>query len=60
MIIILINLVNKMTLILGQTMGKVIVNLGEKEFAVGLAYTACTRVKTVRDLYFNPFPNGHR
>ena len=56
----MITIVNKFTLILGQTMGKVIVNLGEKEFAVGLAYTACTRVKTVRDLYFDPFPNGHR
>ena len=58
--IVFINKVSNLKRILGQTMGKVIVNLGEKEFAVGLAYTACTRVKTVRDLYFDPFPNGHR
>ena len=44
----------------GMTLEKVIVNLGSKEYAIGLTYTAISRCKTFENLAFLPFPNGHR
>ena len=44
----------------GGTLDKVIVNLGPKEFAIGLAYVACSRVRRIEDLYFDPMPNRRR
>ena len=38
----------------GHTLEKVIVDLGPKEFATGLAYVACSRVRRLEDLYFDP------
>ena len=38
-------------------MKPIIVNVGEREFAAGLTYTACSRVRTIQDLTFEPFPN---
>ena len=40
-----------------MTLDKIIVNLGESEFANGLTYTATTRVKRGIDLAFSPYPN---
>ena len=36
----------------GQTVKKMVLNLGTREFAAGLTYTALTRVKTLQDLAF--------
>ena len=44
----------------GQTLGKVIVNLGSKEFATGLTYTGITRVKAAKDIAFYPVPTEKR
>ena len=44
----------------GGTLDKVIVNLGPREFAIGLAYVACSRVRRIEDLYFDPMPNRRR
>ena len=44
----------------GMTLGKVIINLSEKEFANGLTYTAVTRVRKLVDMAFSPFPNFFR
>ena len=41
-------------------MDKVIVNIGEKEFAVGLTYTAVTRTRRLEDIAFDLFPNFYR
>ena len=41
----------------GMTLGKVIVNLSNREFATGLTYTAVSRVKRLTDIAFKPFPN---
>ena len=38
----------------------VIVNVGNNEFAVGLTYVALSRVKSIEQLYFYPFPNKIR
>ena len=40
-----------------MTLDKIILNLGEKEFANGLTYTATTRVRSEIDLAFSPCPN---
>jgi hypothetical protein len=40
-----------------MTLGKIIINLSETEFASGLTYTAVTRVRTAADMAFSPFPN---
>ena len=41
----------------GQTLNKVILNIGEKEYASGLAYTAISRATKLENVAFNPFPN---
>lgn len=40
-----------------MTLGKIIIDLSEKEFASGLTYTAVTRVRRAADMSFRPFPN---
>ena len=40
-----------------MTLDKIIINLGDKEFASGLTYTAVTRVRRAADMSFNPYPN---
>ena len=37
-------------------MGKIIIDLGPKEFAPGLAYTAISRAKKLDDIAFDPVP----
>jgi ATP-dependent DNA helicase PIF1 len=44
----------------GQTLDKVIINLGKKEFATGLTYTALSRVRCLADLAFDPMPSLER
>ena len=44
----------------GQTLGKVVVNLGKNEFATGLTYTGITRVRTEADIAFHPVPTRER
>ena len=41
----------------GMTLGKVIINLSEREFSNGLTYTAVTRVRQLSDIAFRPYPN---
>ena len=40
-----------------MTLDKIIINLGDKEFASGLTYTAVTRVRRAADMLFRPYPN---
>lgn len=41
----------------GLTLDKVVVNIGKKEFSSGLTFVACSRVRRITDLLFNPpFP----
>ena len=40
-----------------MTLDKIIINLGDKEFANGLTYTAVTRVRRAADMSFSPYPN---
>ena len=40
-----------------MTLGKVILNLSDREFSNGLTYTAVTRVRRLSDIAFRPFPN---
>jgi hypothetical protein len=40
-----------------MTLDKIIINLGDKEFASGLTYTAVTRVRRAADMSFRPYPN---
>lgn len=40
-----------------MTLGKIIIDLSDKEFASGLTYTAVTRVRRAADMSFRPFPN---
>ena len=40
----------------GQTLPSVILDLGDKDFAPGLTYTALTRVRCLEDLVFDPMP----
>ena len=42
----------------GQTLNKIILNIGEKEFASGLTYTAISRATKLENIIFQmPFPN---
>ena len=41
----------------GQSMDKVIIDIGKKEFACGLTYTAISRCRKIEDLAFFPFYN---
>lgn len=36
-------------------MPKVIINLGDSEFACGITYVAITRARKLSDIIFNPF-----
>jgi ATP-dependent exoDNAse (exonuclease V) alpha subunit len=44
----------------GSGLEQVIVNLSEREFAVGLTYTALSRCKTLEGLYFETIPPKDR
>ena len=44
----------------GMTLGKVIVDLGDREFSIGLTYTALSRCKKFEDLAFDPLPYYNR
>ena len=44
----------------GQTLNKIMVNLGDREFSGGLTYTALTRVRRLEDLAFWPMPDRTR
>ena len=44
----------------GVTMPRIMINLGPREFACGLTYTAVSRVRSLKDLAFYPFPNFAR
>ena len=44
----------------GVTMNKAMLNLGDREFACGLTYTGVSRVRSLNDLAFYPFPNFSR
>ena len=41
----------------GMSLDQITINLGEKEFASGLTYTAISRCKKFQNLAFEPFPN---
>ncbi len=38
----------------GMTLDKVVIDVGKKEFSAGLTFVACSRVRHVKDLLFNP------
>ena len=44
----------------GQTLDKIILNIGIKEFAPGLTYTALSRAKKLENIAFDPFPQVNR
>ena len=44
----------------GVTMQRVMINVGDREFACGLTYTGVSRVRSLTDLAFYPFPNFDR
>ena len=44
----------------GMSIPKVIVNLGKKEFASGLSYTAISRCTKLKNLSFSPYPSYQR
>ena len=44
----------------GMSLDKIIVNLGKKEFSLGLSYTALSRCTKIRNLALAPFPNWNR
>ena len=44
----------------GATLHSMIVNLGPREFATGLAYVSLTRVRKIENLYFHPMPDYRR
>ena len=41
-------------------MQRIMINIGDREFACGLTYTAVSRVRSLKDLAFYPFPNFDR
>ena len=43
-----------------MTMFRVILNVGDKEFACGLTYTGTSRVKSLSSLAFDPMPDFSR
>ena len=49
-----LNVINNFS---GMTLDKIIVHLGETEFASGLTYTATTRERRGIDIAFSPYPN---
>ena len=44
----------------GVTMQRIMINIGDREFACGLTYTAVSRVRSLKHLAFYPFPNFDR
>ena len=44
----------------GASMDEAILNIGNKEFAAGLTYTAISRVRKFENVYFYPFKNYRR
>ena len=40
----------------GQTLDKMVLNVGKKEFAAGLVYTALTRARALEQIAFDPMP----
>jgi len=44
----------------GQTLSKVLIDLGDVEFAAGLTYTALSRVRRLLDLVFYRMPEFRR
>ena len=44
----------------GETLDKVILNIGDREFQTGLTLVGASRVKSFEGLAFSPFPNYHR
>ena len=38
----------------GLTLDTVVINVGKKEFSTGLTFVACSRVRKLQDLLFNP------
>ena len=44
----------------GQTLGRVVINLGPKDFAPGLTYTALTRARGLHAMAFDPMPDMDR
>ena len=44
----------------GQTLDKIILNLGNMEYASGLTYTALSRAKELENIAFEPFPTLER
>ena len=44
----------------GCTKNRIMINIGDREFACGLTYTAVSRVRSLKDLAFYPFPNFDR
>ncbi len=39
----------------GQTLSKVVVDLGNNEISMGLSYVALSRVKNIKDMLIEPF-----
>ena len=44
----------------GQTLSKIILNIGKQEYAPGLTYTALSRAKKLENIAFDPFPQINR
>ena len=44
----------------GQTLDKIILNIGEKKYASGLTYTALSRAKKIENIAFDPLPYINR
>ena len=44
----------------GETLDKVILNIGDREFQTGLTFVGASRVKSFEGLSFKPFPNYDR
>ncbi|KAJ1518875.1 hypothetical protein ONE63_011522 [Megalurothrips usitatus] len=40
----------------GMTLNKVVINVGDKEFSIGLMYVALSRVRTITNMIIHPFP----
>ena len=47
-------------LCLGLTLDSAILNIGDREFACGITYTGCSRVKSLKSLSFDPMPSMSR
>ena len=44
----------------GQSLDRVIINVGKREFSNGLTYTAISRCKKIEHLSFDPMIDGER